>query len=93
MIKRKQCKMNRIERRTNYKTSEAKVNEMSTLSTMAPREPFVFFATRMRKSCKLTRTYEISHFNYFFSSVYYRNVMLSPKEASRVMEHLKRDRI
>lgn len=25
-----------------------------------------FFSTRMRQSCKLTRTYEISHFNYFF---------------------------
>lgn len=43
-------------------------------SESTPNRLLLFvISTRMKKSCKLTRTYEISHFNYF-CSVYYRSV-------------------
>lgn len=104
MIKRKQCKMNRVEeqnqngkKKTERQKVEAMVKKKRVRKRRGHHKPFVVgrsFSTqlRMKKSRKLTRTYEISHFNYFFS-VYYRNVKWSPTKVSIIVEHLNRDRI
>lgn len=78
MIKRKQCKMNRVEeqnqngkKKTERQKVEAMVKKKRVRKRRGHHKPFVVgrsFSTqlRMKKSRKLTRTYEISHFNYFF---------------------------
>lgn len=87
--------MSRVEEQQSMKYEEDEQPKQEQKKRVRTREhamppfigPFVFYATRTSKSRELTRTYEISHFNYF-SSVYYRTVKLSPKKVSIIVEHL-----
>lgn len=96
MIKRKQCKMNRVEeqnqngkkknkkKKTERQKAEAMVRKKRVRKRRGHHKPFVVgrsFSTqlRMRKSRKLTRTYEISHFNYFFFCILQKRKVVSDK--------------